>query len=106
MYLGYNYLEPTLVFTQISPESVMADTCRGVIVGLAPPPDTLHRVTRVHLYKETKILLKKNQFTWVMIISSMLGINIYINNKVVFLEEKQNFGHNIAELECILSQFE
>lgn len=59
-YFGYNYLEPTLVFTEISPESVMADTCRGVIVGLAPPPDTLHRVTRVHLYKETKILKKKS----------------------------------------------
>lgn len=58
-YLGYNYLEPTLVFTEISPESVMADTCRGVIVGLAPPPDTLHRGTRVHLYKGTKIILKK-----------------------------------------------
>lgn len=57
-YLGYNYLEPTLVFTEISPESVMADTCRGVIVGLAPPPDTLHRGTRVHLYKGTKIKKK------------------------------------------------
>lgn len=57
--MGYNYLEPTLVFTEISPESVMADTCRGVIVGLAPPPDTLHRGTRVHLYKGTKIILKK-----------------------------------------------
>lgn len=59
-YLGYNYLEPTLVFTEISPESVMADTCRGVIVGLAPPPDTLHRGTRVHLYKGTKIIKKKS----------------------------------------------
>lgn len=48
---SYDYLEPTLVFTQISPESVIADTGRGVIVGLAPPLDTPHGGTRVLIYK-------------------------------------------------------
>lgn len=86
------------MFTQISPESVIADTGRGVIVGLAPPLDTPHGGTRVLIYKMNPPKTIKI-FTWnkkVMIISSTLGIIAcklnWLNEEVFLKKKKRDFS--------------
>lgn len=87
------------MFTEISPESVIADTGRGVIVGLAPPLDTPHGGTRVLIYKMNPPKNYKNLFTWnkkVMIISSTLGITAcklnWLNEEVFLKKKKWDFS--------------